>query len=133
MRAHECVSFIFFSEDKILLEKRGKHKRSDAGLWNIPGGHIENAESQLQTLYREVNEELNVQPIRSCYLCSLYHPTSELQLIHYYVVSEWHGQMSSQEADEVKWFSLSAAPVQIQADQIALSEFQRVYHVLQDR
>ncbi|MCB5358082.1 NTP pyrophosphohydrolase [Vibrio lentus] len=126
MGVHECVSFILLNESQVLLEKRSESKETDPGLITIPGGHIEKGENQVQALFRELDEELNVVPIHYKYLCSLYHPTKELQLIHYFVVSDWKGDIKAQEADDVKWYSLNTALVGIAADGIALREVERV-------
>ncbi|CDU11296.1 NUDIX hydrolase [Vibrio coralliirubri] len=126
MDVHECVSFIMLNESQVLLEKRSESKETDPGLITIPGGHIEHGESQVQALFREFKEELNVIPTDYMYLCSLYHPTQELQLIHYFVVTKWKGDIKAQEADYVKWYSLGSAPVGIAADGIALKEVERV-------
>ncbi|WP_413283016.1 NUDIX domain-containing protein [Vibrio sp. MA40-2] len=126
MKVHECVSFLLIDGDKVLLEKRSDNKELSANSINIPGGHIEQGESQVQALCREINEELQVVPISYNYLCSLYHPTSEFQLLHYYVVDRWVGNISAQEADQVEWHDMLAAPVEIEADKLALSEYQRV-------
>ena len=126
MGVHECVSFILLNESQVLLEKRSESKETDPGLTTIPGGHIEKGENQVQALFRELDEELNVVPIHYKYLCSLYHPTKELQLINYFVVSDWKGDIKTQEADDVKWYSLNTALVGIAADGIALREVERV-------
>lgn len=126
MGVHECVSFILLNESQVLLEKRSGSKETDPGLITIPGGHIERGESQVQALFRELDEELNVVPIHYKYLCSLYHPTKEIQLIHYFIVSDWKGGIKAQEADDVKWYSLGSAPVDIAVDGIALKEVERV-------
>ncbi|PTO56603.1 NTP pyrophosphohydrolase [Vibrio splendidus] len=126
MDVHECVSFIMLKESQVLLEKRSESRETDPGLITIPGGHIEHGENQVQTLFRESDEELNVVPIDYQYLCSLYHPTKELQLIHYFIVSDWEGDITAQEADDVKWYSLGSAPVGIAAGRIALKEVERV-------
>ncbi|WP_172380288.1 NUDIX hydrolase [Vibrio sp. Vb339] len=126
MDVHECVSFILLNESQVLLEKRCESKETDPGLITIPGGHIEHGENQVQTLFREIDEELNVVPIDYQYLCSLYHPTKELQLIHYFIVSEWKGDITAQEADDVKWYSLGSAPIDKAADGIALKEVERI-------
>ncbi|MCG7497351.1 NUDIX domain-containing protein [Vibrio sp. Of7-15] len=130
MKIHECVSFILMSGSRVLLEKRSKHKETDPGLITIPGGHIEDDETQIQALFRELDEELNVIPTEYKYLCSLYHPTKELQLIHYFVVSGWKGEIVVQEADAIQWHSLGSAPVDIAADSVALKEVERVSHYL---
>jgi mutator protein MutT len=132
LKVNECVSFMLIDNGNVLLEKRCKNKKTDAGATNIPGGHIEEGENQVQALLREVSEELTVTPTSYKYLCSLYHPTSELQLIHYYIVDDWEGEISAQEAEEVQWHPLSSAPVGIDADRLALSEFRRVGVILRN-
>lgn len=126
MNVHECVSFLLIDQKQVLLETRSMEKACDPGLICIPGGHMESGEKQLDTLFRELEEELAVKPESYRYLCSLYHPTSELQLIHYYVVDAWSGDMKALEADEVNWYAIDNAPVSIDADRIALSEYQRL-------
>ncbi|WP_104025822.1 NUDIX hydrolase [Vibrio hyugaensis] len=126
MEVHECVSFILVINNTVLLETRTKEKVSDPGAIAIPGGHMEMGETQHETLYRELEEELNIKPTSFVYLCSLYHPTSELQLIHYYIVKNWLGTIDSLEAESVDWYSILNAPVATQADRIALSEYERL-------
>ncbi|MEZ9543757.1 NUDIX domain-containing protein, partial [Vibrio sp. 10N.286.48.C11] len=68
MDVHECVSFILINESQVLLEKRSESKETDPGLITIPGGHIEHGENQVQALFRELKEELNVIPTDYMYL-----------------------------------------------------------------
>jgi 8-oxo-dGTP diphosphatase len=126
MEIHECVSFLLVDSGKVLLEKRSILKESDPGLITIPGGHIEQGESHTDALVRELEEELGIQPKSFGFLCSLYHITTELQLIHYYVVTSWSGEMKVLEADEISWYQINQAPVGIEADQVALSEYSRI-------
>ncbi|MCG7490204.1 NUDIX domain-containing protein [Vibrio sp. Of14-4] len=130
MQVNECISFIMLNDLQVLLEKRSEQKETDPGLITIPGGHIEYGETQVEALFRELNEELNVVPTDYKYLCSLYHPTKELQLIHYFIVSAWTGDITAQEADEVKWYSLNVNQVGIAADSIALKEVELVSRYL---
>ena len=126
MKTHECVSFIMLNQAKVLLERRSEEKETDPGLVTIPGGHVENGETRIQALVREVQEELDVTPTEYKFLCSLYHPTEELQLIHYFIVSGWSGKIKPYEADNVEWHTLESAAVEIAADKVALQELERV-------
>nr|WP_321273930.1 NUDIX domain-containing protein [uncultured Vibrio sp.] len=126
MKVHECVSFILVKNSQILLETRAKDKDTDPGAIAIPGGHMEPGEDQTQTLFRELKEELNVTPQSFLYLCSLYHPTIELQLIHYYIVTEWEGGLECYEADSIDWYTPNNAPVGTEVDRIALQELERL-------
>lgn len=126
----ECVSFLLIRDEQILLEKRADDKASDPGLIAVPGGHIESGESQLEALVRELKEELDVVPDSHRYLCSLYHPTDELQLIHYYVIPSWTGEIKSLEAAAVFWHDMQNAPIDVAADGVAVSEYLRVYSSL---
>jgi len=124
----ECVAFLLVHGGRVLLEKRSAFKASDPGLTAIPGGHIERGETREQALERELAEELDIVPESYSYLCSLYHPTTALQLIHYYVVTRWQGTMTAREADEIAWHPLSDASraIDIDADRVALSEYRRI-------
>lgn len=83
----------FYLAERItsIVRKCSESKETDPGLITIPCGHIERGESLVQALFRELKEELNVTPTEYTFLCSLYHPTTETQLIHYFVVTQWEG------------------------------------------
>ncbi|QUJ69099.1 NUDIX domain-containing protein [Photobacterium sp. GJ3] len=127
MKVHDCVSFMLIRGDQILLEKRKLTKTVDPGLMAIPGGHVEPGESLVDALLREVEEELTVKPLLYFPLCSLYHPTTELQRLHYFVVTDWQGSLSAQEAEDLIWTSVyESEPATVAADNIALAEYRRV-------
>ncbi|MGP8306940.1 NUDIX domain-containing protein [Vibrio sp. YIC-376] len=126
MDVHECVSFILVKDEQVLLETRAKDKATDPGVIAIPGGHLEPDESQQQALYRELKEELNIMPQSFVYLCSLYHPTTELQLLHYYVIPKWDGEIECHEAESIAWYSPINSPVGTEVDRIALKEYLRL-------
>lgn len=126
MIVHECVAFILIDDGKVLLEQRSLHQGSGSALLNIPGGHIETGEDQVTALARELTEELTVQLESHQFLCSLYYPATELQLIHYYVVTKWSGVIQALEAEAVYWHEIADAPLKGDTDKIALSEYIRL-------
>jgi len=71
------LAAIIIKDDKILLVKG--HKRFKE-YW-IPGGRQEKGESDIETLSRELKEEINVELIDSRFLKNMYviHPISQTQ------------------------------------------------------
>lgn len=128
MKIHPCASFLLIKDSQVLLEKRSEHKACDPNLVAIPGGHLEAGESPEQALLREVKEELGVQAQHYVHICSLYHPSTELQLIHYYAVLSWSGEIAAFEADVVYWRAFAGAKYELDtdADKFALAEFIRL-------
>ncbi len=129
---YPCSSFLLIKDEQILLEKRSEHKACDPNLVAIPGGHIEQGESPEQALVREIKEELGISALQYQHICSLYHPSSELQLIHYYAVLAWSGEISALEADAVYWRTFAEAEQEIDtpADKLALAEFLRLQQLV---
>ncbi|ODS24916.1 7,8-dihydro-8-oxoguanine-triphosphatase [Candidatus Endobugula sertula] len=56
---HVAVGIIKNAEGKILIAKRAKHQHQ-GGLWEFPGGKVEEGESALEALVREFKEEVNI-------------------------------------------------------------------------
>lgn len=55
------ASLIFNEDSQILLQLRDdKVNLRSAGIWSLPGGHIENGESMADAIGREVWEETNL-------------------------------------------------------------------------
>ena len=55
------ILFIYTKENSILLLRRSQLS-SDAGLWDLPGGHLNEDENASTGAYREVIEELGTAP-----------------------------------------------------------------------
>ena len=123
-----CVCFILLRDGCVLLEQRRADKSTDPGRIMIPGGHIEAGESQLQALQRELAEELGLQAVQPRYVCSLLHPTAELQLLHYYLITDWQGELCAHEAERVFWQPINElAGLDLCPDDIAIAEARRLY------
>ncbi|WP_420589515.1 NUDIX domain-containing protein [Bacterioplanoides sp.] len=133
MEFAECVSFILIQDGAVLVEKRRDDKEFDPSLLMVPGGHMEEGEDQLDTLARELEEELNVEAQSAGYVCSLVHTAesdseSEVQRLHYYLVSDWQGDIEALEAEAVYWLSLDElSQLDAEPDRIAVNEARRLY------
>jgi len=68
----KVVCGIIYKEDKIFICRRSPHK-SQGGLWEFPGGKVENGESNLDSLLRELQEELDMKAIPNNHFTTVVH------------------------------------------------------------
>jgi 8-oxo-dGTP pyrophosphatase MutT (NUDIX family) len=105
-----CVGFILLENDMFLAEKRGPHKRVDPNVLSIPSGGIEDNETAVDTIKREIQEELDLDANKDsmCYLCTIPYFQKEVDFkINYYTVKKWSGTIKLNEAESVQWIKLS--------------------------
>lgn len=101
---------------EVLLAFRTSGKRAYPGVWELPGGVAEPGESELDTLSRELHEELGVQVDTgsATHLCRVTaRPVAGLALISAWLVRDWVGtptNLAPEEHDEVRWFDLDDLP-----------------------
>ena len=67
---------------KVLVTQRGFHK-AEAGLWEFPGGKLEEDESPEACIVREIAEELDlhIKPFQSLLATTYQYPDKSIQLI----------------------------------------------------
>lgn len=107
-----CVGAIILRQGRVLLGLRSAH-RSLPNRWDMFGGHIEQGETELEALSRELEEELGIRPTQ-CARTAQFSLDQDSQPINLavYKVSEWIGgepDMLGDEHSEIAWFSLSEA------------------------
>ncbi|MEM8572503.1 MAG: (deoxy)nucleoside triphosphate pyrophosphohydrolase [Pseudomonadota bacterium] len=92
-------------DGRILLAQRPEGK-SMAGLWEFPGGKVEDGESPEATLIRELNEELGIDTWKSCLaplsFASHAYPDFHL-LMPLFVCRRWEGIPQPKENQKLKW------------------------------
>ena len=103
------VAAALLREDgRILLQKRPLG-RSMAGLWEFPGGKLEDSETPEAALARELNEELaiKIDPVNlmpSCFASAAIGDRPLLLLL--YVCTIWRGEPVAVESPELGWFTV---------------------------
>ncbi len=97
------------SDGRWLMHRRpeGKHH---AGLWEFPGGKVEGGEIPLQSLCRELAEELGIQCVSAlcspaCFAESARDAGQPPIVILLYIVSGWEGEPQALEGGAVGWFT----------------------------
>ena len=115
-RMHKVVVGALIREGRVLLVHRRPDKRAYPNVWDLPGGVIENDESELSALTRELHEELGVRIATgsASHLCRVAAgPTDEPALLSAWLVRDWQGTPANaapEEHDDIGWFTLGELP-----------------------
>lgn len=93
------------ADGRVLLAKRPEGKAL-AGLWEFPGGKVENGETPENTIVRELVEEIAVETKTACLapLTFASHTYDDFHLLMpLYVCRRFWGTPRPQEGQELKW------------------------------
>lgn len=135
---HRLVAALIVHGDRILLGQRAPTREFYPNVWDMFGGHIEPGEQPVQTLIRELQEELNITPTQWTELETIRDsvpeqdnmPASDL-IVYLYCVTAWTGTPINRQPEEhsaIQWFSYLEA---IKLD-LAHSAYPRLFaHCLQ--
>lgn len=96
---------LFDADGRVLIARRPEGK-SMAGLWEFPGGKVEDGETPEQALIRELQEELAVDTVESCLAPFTFasHAYEEFHLLMpLYVCRKWTGTVTPMEGQQIKW------------------------------
>jgi 8-oxo-dGTP diphosphatase len=92
-------------DGRILLAQRPEGK-SMAGLWEFPGGKVEQGETPETALMRELHEELGIETWNSCLapLTFASHSYDDFHLLMpLFACRKWEGTPSPREGQTLKW------------------------------
>ena len=93
------------ADDRVLIAQRPEGKAL-AGLWEFPGGKIDQGERPEAALIRELREELGITVKEACLapltFASYAYPEFHL-LMPLYVCRRWEGFVQSREGQALKW------------------------------
>lgn len=111
-----AVSIILMRENQILLIRRSLTSEYGAGLYNLPGGHVDANETVRQAGIRELYEETGLQvPVEALEFVHLLHRRGRFHdyLASFFVVHIWQGEPVLNEPEkqiDMQWFPLDAIP-----------------------
>ena len=93
------------SDGRILIAKRPQGKQL-AGLWEFPGGKLDEGETPEECLIRELNEELGIKVTRAClapFVFTSHAYESFHLLMPLFLCRRWEGFVSAREHEAIAW------------------------------
>jgi len=111
-----CGALILNENSEVLLLKRGRKTRNQAGLWCQPGGGVEFGETVEQAIKREIKEELGIDIELLRYLCytdQIMKDEGQHWVAISYLAKIIAGQPKNLEPnkhEQIRWFALDKLP-----------------------
>lgn len=96
-------------DNRVLIAQRPPGK-SMAGLWEFPGGKLNDGEMPEQALVRELREELDIEVCDTC-LAPFTFASHSYEKFHLmmplYLCRNWEGDITAREGQTLKWVRAS--------------------------
>ena len=100
---HVAVGVIQNQHGQLLLAKRPKDSHQ-GDLWEFPGGKVENNESVLEALKRELFEEIGITFTQACPLIRIHHNYDDKSvLLDVWSIDEFTGEAFGKEGQTINW------------------------------
>jgi 8-oxo-dGTP diphosphatase len=100
------VACALIDADRVLLIGRRPEGKPMAGLWEFPGGKIEDGETPEDAMIRELREELGIETRTAC-LAPLTFASHSYESLHLvmplYVCRKWQGVPKPRVHSALKW------------------------------
>jgi 8-oxo-dGTP diphosphatase len=98
-----AIGIIRDASGRVLVAKR-PDGRYLAGLWEFPGGKLEDGEASRGALVRELHEELGVEVSSLDYLTQVFHEYPDFSVaIDVWLVESYEGVAAGCEGQELAW------------------------------
>ena len=108
METVEVVAAAIVQGSKVLACRRSPTKNLP-GMWELPGGKVEDNESHSHALQRELREELGINAVVGEHVASTFHEASPYAInLHTYLVHSFEGEIEIGDShDDLKWLDSS--------------------------
>lgn len=100
---HVAVGIIVNSEKQVLVAKRPGHV-DQGGLWEFPGGKVEDNEDVYSALCRELKEEINLDVLSATPFLKITHDYPNYSvLLDTWRVEKFQGELFGAEGQAIRW------------------------------
>lgn len=100
---HVAVGVIENSKNEILISKRQSYQ-DHPGLWEFPGGKLQDNESVTEALAREFKEELDIEIHEQRPLIQILHSYIDYTvLLDVWKINKWSGHAQGREGQKIQW------------------------------
>jgi len=92
-------------DGRVLIAKR-PHGKPMEGLWEFPGGKVDEGETPEESLIRELEEELNIKVTKAClapFVFTSHSYDSFHLLMPLYLCRRWEGFVTAREHEAIAW------------------------------
>jgi len=98
------VAGIIFNQENKFLIARKKTGTPNAGLWEFPGGKVEENENDFEALHREIKEELNISiaNLNACFGYSYSYPEIDIDF-RFFTCEQGDGIFRLKDHDAIQW------------------------------
>lgn len=102
---HVAVGVVKDQHGQILIAKRAKEVHQ-GGLWEFPGGKVEQGETTLQALKRELHEEIGINFTQATPLIQIHHDYDDKSVfLDVWTIDKFTGNAVGQEGQEIRWIA----------------------------
>lgn len=106
MKRVHVAAGIILKNDSIFISKRNAEQHQ-GGKWEFPGGKVEDGETVLAALSRELKEEVNIAVLETSafHQVSFDYPDKQV-LLDFYLVTSFTGEEMGLEEQETAWVAI---------------------------
>ena len=107
---------VLIKDNQVLLQRRFQTGWMD-GFYSVPAGHVEDSESGIQALVREVNEEIGIvldpQQLTPAHVMHRYADATHQYIDLFYTCRTWKNDpriCEPEKCDDLSWFPIDTLP-----------------------
>jgi len=105
-RIHVAVGVVENHKQEVMIAKRATASHQ-GGLWEFPGGKVEDGESVEMALQRELKEELGICIEKISPLIKIHHDYPDLSvLLDVWKIESFHGEPTGLQGQPLRWVSI---------------------------